>query len=165
MQKIFFLPKSRYQWSRSGGGFCQPGHQRVSQSRASPETWLSWGQSARWQAMSQQCTPSHANLPGTLRWDYPEGNTRHPSEEHRMFKPDFPLGLCLKKKEKRNDTCMLEKGIILWTAAVWHCCCLGSITRGHEGSNLCSRSCRFPVQRTAHFGLCCEPGGYIKMDL
>lgn len=118
----FCLPRSRYRSSRSGGGFCQPGHRRVSQSRASPETWLSWGQSARWQATSQQCTPSHANLPGTLRWDYPEGNTRHPSEEHTMFK----LRLCLKQKKK--DMYAREKNHTL------NCCCVTLLLSGFNNS-------------------------------
>lgn len=123
--EVRFSPRSRYRWSRSGGGFCQPGHRRVSRSTASPETWRSWGPSARWRATSQQCTPSHANLPGTRRWDYPEGNTRHPWDQERMFKSGFPTNTCFKKE---------------WPAyaremdPTLNCCCVTLLLSGFKNS-------------------------------
>lgn len=44
---VVFLPRSRCQWSHTGDGFCQRDHRRGAQWRASPETWLSWGQSVQ----------------------------------------------------------------------------------------------------------------------
>lgn len=123
--QLFFLPRNRYRWSHSGGGFCQPGHRRASQWTASPETWQSWGPSARWQATSQQCTPSHANLPGTLRWDYPEGNTRHPWDKHRIFKPGFPTNTSFKKEWPMYAR---EKNPTL------NCCCVTLLLSGFKNS-------------------------------
>ena len=57
-----------------------------------------------------------------------------------------------------------EKTVLLWIAAVWHCCCLGSRTQGRGGSDLGSRNCRSPVQWTTHFELCCVPGN-IKLSV
>lgn len=159
-KSVFFLQRSRCQWSHTGDGFCLRGHRRAARWRASLETWLSWGQSAQRRAMSEQCTPSRANWPGTLHCDSPEDSTRHPGDKQRRFEI-WILEHCLVSVSfyvVEHNTDVPERTVILWTAAVWHCCCPGWETLAHGGSDLCSRNCRFPVQWTTHFELCCEPG-------
>lgn len=55
-----------------------------------------------------------------------------------------------------------ETTVLLWIVSEWHCCCLGWETQEHEGSNLCSRSCRFPARWRAHFELCCVPATHFS---
>lgn len=122
-----FLQRSRCRSSRTGDGFCQQGHQRAAQWKAFPETWLSWVQSVQWQAMSEKCTPSRANWPGTLHCDSPEDSTRHPRDMQRTYTTLFSFCelLCLRAWHRRaTENCH-----------TLNCCCVTLLLSGFRNSS------------------------------